>query len=543
MHVSPRATGASRSVGDDQKTHLSRPVRRLAAPGFAALAFWVALVSSSVYSWSTGNVQFMSKVRQRTTLLGAMVADEGAAFYALDTAPPAVVAWVRRWVHVGDCETDGTSFVVSCCRSSCGGFADRVRGISTLLLAAERSNRSLCLTRDYFVSAPVPKCDGGGSYVTVRDSSAGALVLFGDPANKSGAFTTIARNETNRFDHSIFRKVRYISSNMLSRIPAHILETPTARGDQADDARRVGMVAVAISRVLDEYMQVGKRTVEATVGVATRETPFVALHIRCGGSFFNTSRGQRIRAATWDTGFNFPTPDHLLRAAERISRRTVCKKPLFIARYGPAGETARPAIFLSFVLTSPASTAFLRKATRPAFVPSCKRCFRREWQDSRAAPLRSTLTRVTARRSTSSTSSTYLHSLSQTLCLGWREDMQRLGKLRGGGSRSPPGFWIRPQTRPRPPPSCATYSLPWTAAPTVHKSPNSPNPRPSTQESHATDTLVRCRGPAERDVVDHRRMTAEVARQTSRQGLDRPASCQNLERLSCRIRKLSQGRA
>lgn len=184
---------------------------------------------------------------------------------------------------------------------------------------------------------PVPACEEG-AYVSMR-AAAGEVgdmkfVLFETPKNKAETpkIITAGRGEDPLNDSTLHR-VRYISTNLQSKFPETVWTWTGKDRDPRMLAQSIGMLSLATTGLIDEEMKAASEVIEAVVGVATPNMSFVSLHVRTGGSAYNNSDGQRVKAADWDGGFHLQTPDMLLHAARNIPRDTVCTRPLYIARF------------------------------------------------------------------------------------------------------------------------------------------------------------------------------------------------------------------
>jgi hypothetical protein len=307
-------------------------ISRLVAQGLAIAL--LIFVGTLFHCRNVGSVDLAIKALTRVRLVKRDPPPGISTFYDFNSAPQSVVEWVRGLVDDGECEKNPKNLVVSCCRPSCGGFADRVRALGTLLSAAERSGRRLCLTRDYFLSAPIPVCDRG-SYVAIRSSSKNAgLIFFDRPADKNGPYKVITTKQgEDPLKDAILHHVRYVSSSKLPTLPKSVINTTTDVDGRDCIAWKVGMIAVAVSKRIDLEMTLAREAVAAVIGVASQNESFVSLHVRTGGSTYTSIHGQQIKAAEWDGDFDFQAPNSLLIAAKAIPRNTVCAKPLYIARY------------------------------------------------------------------------------------------------------------------------------------------------------------------------------------------------------------------
>lgn len=253
------------------------------------------------------------------------------SFYDLATVPREVVEYVRAWTaDASSCENDESALQVRCCKKSpqCGGISDRVRGISTLLRAAEAANRKLCFSKNHFMLGPLPDCRNGAyRHVTFFE---GESVITPE----------------------LFRDVKYVASNMLASIPKIGIENSVV------DSKKVGFVALALSGVLNDEVARAKSVIQSVIELTSNHEPnhgtpgvqrghsFIALHVRCGGATFENTRGDVVSCNDVPDGFNTSIPDKLLHAARRLPRNLYCPRPLYLAsdspRYLAELQTALP---------------------------------------------------------------------------------------------------------------------------------------------------------------------------------------------------------
>jgi hypothetical protein len=249
-------------------------------------------------------------------------ADATAKLYNVSSAPVAAVAWARKWIRSGACKDEPNALIVSCCRQHCGGISDRVRGLVTLALAAERARRPLCLNREYFLPGPSPACEEGAFLYITHD----AFNVYSEPWIKRGQAPTVTRmsNRSEPVAENPAQNVRYISSVLASK------SMQIGVAGRAD-AKRFGMLALALSGVLSRDMLRTQSMISERIGSPLQSLAHVAIHIRCGASSFENAAGVRVKAVSWADGYDSHVPDVLLRTLRTIPADATCLKPLYIA--------------------------------------------------------------------------------------------------------------------------------------------------------------------------------------------------------------------
>lgn len=217
--------------------------------------------------------------------------------YATNSVPPKLLSWVKsNLAPPGSCESNPNALMTSCCWSSCGGMADRVRGLAALLMIAEYTSRPLCLSKDYFLAAPRPACEPNSSFVLIEPRG---FRLYTDASVEASAVRS-PRIGDRFFKHPELRKVRYISTNMMPNLTqssglSSLVEAGTISASQL---QRFSVMALLVSRVLEDEMAKARRAISATVGLYSKNDSFVSLHVRCGGSKFSISTGHELSKTT-----------------------------------------------------------------------------------------------------------------------------------------------------------------------------------------------------------------------------------------------------
>jgi hypothetical protein len=278
--------------------------------------------ASSLKSW----IPYPNHSPGSTPLVVAWTERDAENFYDLASAPQSILRVLQETIaRGGDCDpADRRLLVTTCCHTSCGGFADRVRGLPMLLLVAKLARRPLCLSRDYFLAAPEPRCDpreGKFSFITWKDLRLLKAAALGSKPKQG--------EDASRFG-DLLHRVRFVTSNFklpqLAELGLH------NSSDYLVDGRRLGVLALAYSRSINQEMITSGDAVVNIAALNVRTKKFVSLHVRCGGSSFTVGRGIRIdRTTDADDEFNFLYPELLLSAARATPRNIVCQKALYIA--------------------------------------------------------------------------------------------------------------------------------------------------------------------------------------------------------------------
>lgn len=217
--------------------------------------------------------------------------------YDFDSAPRNVVIWAKNLLGTPDvCESDPTSLIASCCWKSCGGVADRTRGIASLLILAERTSRKLCLSKNYFLAAPRPNCAPNSSYVLTAGGTHSFMIFSDASMEKSAKWVHLGKKVF--YNRPELRTARYVSTNAI----ADFKLSPSLSGSAVDAGIRgaisVSMLALVMSGVLNEEFLRARRAISASVGLYSRNNSFISLHVRCGGSAFRSYSGHQLRHTT-----------------------------------------------------------------------------------------------------------------------------------------------------------------------------------------------------------------------------------------------------
>lgn len=309
-----------------------------------SLLFWVVLTLFLAYNVLVGDVIFLSGMGPGNAKMGPQKFAAERPFYNISSIPLVTRSYLHAFVKRGSCEGNSRVIISRCCRGSCGDMTSRVEGLAVLLMFAKQAGRKLCLAQDYFFSGDAPICNGGGAYLQISDNS----LLFPQPmAGGVDAEALLLNREATSVMN--LKNISYISSSLLQnssellRISLQPLEVET--GDTYYDlinARRLGMAAIAYSRVLDRDMGQAEGAVHESLrklvpSVPGPQTGFVALFVKAGGAFTSRVRKDVHVLNQYDhivvMGRNRSAPDSILQAAWAMQRtKYKCNRPLFIIR-------------------------------------------------------------------------------------------------------------------------------------------------------------------------------------------------------------------
>lgn len=276
---------------------------------------------------------FLGRPRLSAGWTGALNASS-TNFYLVDSVPDAVRTYVaKRVARAPDCESHPNALLVRCCRGwACGGTSDRIRGISGLLVAASAANRTLCFSRSWLFPGPEDPCRGGKTVWMrlSRENDDGVI-------RKSGG----ERRRLTIRSPDLLRDVKFVGSSHPAGIPEIGVPRkyfgPTAGERNYVGAKKLGFLALSYAGIINDVALEARVAVQSAVAMSVpnrvpgRPLDFVALHVRCGGSSFATSQGQRIVALDYHDGMASDIPDLLMKAILALPRDLVCQRPLFMA--------------------------------------------------------------------------------------------------------------------------------------------------------------------------------------------------------------------
>lgn len=248
--------------------------------------------------------------------------------YNISSVPLEILQWILDFTVTGECEEAPDSLITRCCAAHCGGMSDRLRGLATLILVAEKANRRLCITRDYFIPNTVaPSCDGGNFIYLTHDTIVKYPSGWSSMKRKNRPspqyFKMTNRHQPDQDNPA--RNARYISTvrtvdiekyNIIGRV----------------DNKRLGLAALAVSDVLSQDVRKAQRSLAQHLGRPINHFRHVSLHVRCGASSFKTTGGNEVKATDkWKDGYETEGPNLLLESLRSIPEDTKCRIPLYIA--------------------------------------------------------------------------------------------------------------------------------------------------------------------------------------------------------------------
>lgn len=246
-------------------------------------------------------------------------------FFNISSAPERLVSSLRGIIGGPECETDRQALVTACCHSlTCGGFSDRIKGLATLLVVAKLTKRRLCFAKDFFIAARkhiCPASEGIHAIITYDDVKILRAVSEGQALKEPGELKRL---------NDLQKNIRFVSTAF--QLPQYQELGSSEKHSFAPSHHRIGMIALAISRVVNTEMIAAQNVIESALVLRMRGTKMVSLHTRCGGSPFTVGQGVRIDKTTGaDNSFQLELPQLLLLAARALPRNLLCQNGLYIA--------------------------------------------------------------------------------------------------------------------------------------------------------------------------------------------------------------------
>lgn len=261
---------------------------------------------------------------------GTAILDSASGFYDFTTAPMQALEFARKWISSDPtCEQDHTKLQVACCRAHCGGISDRAKGLLALALVASKVGRQLCFNENYFLSGPWPRCEEG-SYLYISHQKS---EIYNTPWVKAGVGShpnrviQVVPEELDALPKNPAIEALYIASSYAAKSVAIHLTKGRA------DAKRFGMMAIAVSGVLDKKMKDAKNMLREGIG-SELGTSYTSLNIRCGECVFKLSTGEDALGSDnqgFHDGIRPTSPNQILGYMRQIPRETTCQRALHIS--------------------------------------------------------------------------------------------------------------------------------------------------------------------------------------------------------------------
>lgn len=249
------------------------------------------------------------------------------ALYDFSSVPVDALNFARKWISSNPaCKSNPNYIQAACCRAHCGGISDRTRGILIMTVVAAKAGRQLCLVEDYFMSGPWPKCEGG-AYLYISNQSSAKYLAPWLKTGKADEVIKVVPEDLGNLRESPGKSVRYMASSYATKVK----EIGVTGG--RIDAKKFGMVAIAVSGVLRDQMNAARNMLHERVG-KTLGKSYVSLNMRCGESVFKTDAGNDVLGSNnhgFHDGFRSQMPDRVLDLIRKIPRGVSCKKKLFLS--------------------------------------------------------------------------------------------------------------------------------------------------------------------------------------------------------------------
>lgn len=247
--------------------------------------------------------------------------------YNFSSVPVDALNFARKWISSDPaCKSNPNHLQAACCRAHCGGISDRTRGILIMTVVAAKAGRQLCLVKDYFMSGPWPKCEGG-AYLYISHQSSAKYFTPWLKTGKADEVIKVVPEDLGNLLENPGKSVRYIASSYATKVK----EIGVTGG--RIDAKKFGMMAVAVSGVLRNQMNAARDMLHERVG-QTLGKSYISLNMRCGESVFKTDAGKDVLGSNnhgFHDGFRSQMPDRVLGLMRKIPRGVSCKKTLFLS--------------------------------------------------------------------------------------------------------------------------------------------------------------------------------------------------------------------
>lgn len=191
------------------------------------------------------------------------------------------------------------------------------------------------------MSGPWPKCENGTYLYISHDNTA----KYSEPWVKAGEpneTIEVAPEELCNLLQNPVVNARYIAS-------CYAAKSKELRITQGRiDAKKFGMMAIAVSGVLSHKMEEARNVLRDRVG-SQLGASYVALNIRCGESLFEAHSGEVVLGSKnigFQDGFQSKIPDELLKLLRKLPRGLSCRRALFLTtdseRFRKEVEIAMP---------------------------------------------------------------------------------------------------------------------------------------------------------------------------------------------------------